>query len=554
MALGAKGRFMINEFTDFIFRGGFIPHGYCFGWSPGLLWTYVASDLSIGLAYYSIPVALTYFAVKRKGARFNWMFIMFSAFIFACGTTHFLAVINIWEPIYWIDAGIKAVTALLSVATAIALWPLVPKALSLPSPSELHQSYNNLEREIIMRKETEETLRASEERYRQLSAELEHRVAERTEQLETANNALQTEIEERKITQIMLQEVNEKVSESLGVLETHTGQLEQLNQMSDLLQTSRDIAESSIVVARYAENLISSAGGAIFVINPERTMVEATATWGSVANDGLVFAPADCWAIRRGRFHPADPLQAELRCPHVKDYPGECVCVPLIGNGETLGVLHLQEYSAPQGSHEHAVLSTMAERTGLTFANLRLRDNLFRQSIRDGLTGLYNRRYLDDAMLLEERRCKRSGLSFSIMMIDLDHFKQVNDVHGHEAGDAVLHKFAEVLRKQTRGGDIACRYGGEEFTVLLPGASLAQSLQRAQRLREAVLAEQFIQSSKVLGSLTVSIGVAEYPASGDNSVEVLQAADRALYQAKHEGRNRVVAAKTAPPEAGEARS
>jgi diguanylate cyclase (GGDEF)-like protein len=538
----------MKTFTDLIFREGFIPHGYYFAWSPDLLWTYVVSDVLIGLSYYSIPVALMYFVMKRKGARFNWMFTMFGAFIFACGTTHFLSVINIWQPIYLIDAGFRAITALLSVATAIALWPLVPKALSLPGPRQFQQSNRELEHEISMHRGTEETLRASEERYRQLSATLELRIAERTEQMEKANSALQAEIEERKLTQIMLQEVNEKVSESLDVLEMHTGQLEQLNQMSDLLQTSRDIAESSTVVARYAESLIPCAGGAIFVINQERTLVEATASWGSMPNEELVFTPADCWAIRRGRFHPADTLQAEVRCPHVKDHACECLCVPLIGNGETLGVLHLRDYSAAQGSHEHAVLSTMAERTGLTFANLRLRDNLFRQSIRDGLTGLYNRRYLDEATLLEERRCKRSGQSFGVMMIDLDHFKQVNDVHGHEAGDQVLQQFADVLLKQTRGGDIACRYGGEEFTVLLPGASLAQSLQRARHLREAVAAEQFGHSGHDLGKISVSIGVAEFPASGGDSVEVLQAADRALYQAKHEGRNRVVAAKGAHTE------
>jgi diguanylate cyclase (GGDEF)-like protein len=538
----------MKTLTDLIFRQGFIPYGYCFAWSPDLLWTYVAADTLIGLSYYSIPLALVYFASKRKDAHYNWMFIMFGAFIFACGTTHFLSVINIWQPIYWIDAVVRGITALLSVATAIALWPLVPKALSLPSPRQLHHSNLELEREIAMHKATEETLRASEERYRQLSASLEAHVAERTEQLETANGALQAEIEERKLTQIMLQEVNDKASESLDVLELHTEQLEQLNQMSDLLQASRDIAESSTVVARYAESLIPCAGGAVFVINQERTLVEAAASWGSMPNEDLVFTPTDCWAIRRGRFHPADTLQAEVRCPHIKDHTSECLCVPLIGNGETLGVLHLQGGSAAQGTHEHAVLATMAERAGLTFANLRLRDNLFRQSIRDSLTGLYNRRYLDEAILLEERRCKRSGQTFGVMMIDLDHFKQVNDVHGHETGDLVLQQFADILSKQTRGGDIPCRYGGEEFTVLLPGASLAQSLQRARQLREAVEAGQFNQSGHGPGKISVSIGVAEFPGSGSDSTEVLQAADRALYQAKNEGRNRAIAAKQVSPE------
>jgi diguanylate cyclase (GGDEF)-like protein len=344
----------------------------------------------------------------------------------------------------------------------------------------------------------------------------------------------------------MLPEVNEKASDSLTVLEMHTGQLEQLNQMSDLLQTSRDMEESSAVVARYAANLMDSEGGAIFVINAERNLAEATATWGEMRKDSLVFAPNDCWAIRRGSIHPADDLQAQLRCSHTQADSGNCLCVPLVGNGETLGILHLQGFRSVPGSHEHAVLATMAARTGVTLANIRLRENLFRQSIRDGLTGLYNRRYLDDALLLEERRCKRSGQLFGVMMIDLDHFKQVNDTYGHEAGDAVLQRFAEVLRKQTRGGDIPCRYGGEEFTVVLPGASLAQSQQRAQTLREAVVAETFSHGGQDLGRISVSIGVAEFPHSGDDALEVLHAADRALYEAKHGGRNRVVCGSRTP--------
>ncbi len=170
---------------------GFMPHGHCFLWTPSLLWLYITSDLAIGAAYYSIPLALLYFVRKRRDLEFNWIFVLFSLFIFACGTTHLISILTIWRPLYWLDASIKAATASLSIVTAMLLWPLIPKALRVPSPARLQAVINQMEYEASERKQAETALA-------HLNATLEQRVAARTAELQASNERLAAEIESRK--------------------------------------------------------------------------------------------------------------------------------------------------------------------------------------------------------------------------------------------------------------------------------------------------------------------------------------------------------------------
>jgi diguanylate cyclase (GGDEF)-like protein len=219
----------------------------------------------------------------------------------------------------------------------------------------------------------------------------------------------------------------------------------------------------------------------------------------------------------------------------------------MVAQGEVLALLHVRMNTNSEsqgGSNGEAtrLLRTFAEHIALALSNLRLRDTLRQQSIRDPLTGLFNRRYLEETLTIEIERARRSNESFSIIMLDLDHFKRFNDAFGHDAGDAVLETLGRFLKGHVRGGDIACRYGGEEFTLILPGATLEAATQRAEQLCEGIRVLHVEFKGQPTGPLTLSVGIATFPNHGDSGEAVLQAADAALYQAKNEGRDRVVVA------------
>jgi diguanylate cyclase (GGDEF)-like protein len=184
----------------------------------------------------------------------------------------------------------------------------------------------------------------------------------------------------------------------------------------------------------------------------------------------------------------------------------------------------------------------VSEHLSLALANLKLRETLRTQSIRDPLTGLFNRRYMEESLERELRRAERRGHPVGVIMIDLDHFNHFNNTFGHQAGDALLQAFGELLRTRVRSEDIACRYGGEEFTLIMPEAPPEIVLQRAEQLREEVRELRVNLRGQALGMVTASMGVAVFPTDAGVGSELIREADRALYLAKEAGRDRVVGA------------
>jgi diguanylate cyclase (GGDEF)-like protein len=219
-----------------------------------------------------------------------------------------------------------------------------------------------------------------------------------------------------------------------------------------------------------------------------------------------------------------------------------------MAQGETLGIVSLQmmasqEHSerSPRSSSEavEQLAGVLAKQVSLALGNLKLKESLKNQSICDPLTGLFNRRYMEESLEREFSRANRNKSTVAIVMMDLDHFKQFNDTFGHQAGDALLRTLGDFLKRNTRGQDIACRYGGEEFALVLTDSNLAGALHRAEVLRQQVKQLSVEYAGQLLGAVSVSMGVAVFPDHGATIGDVLRASDQALYSAKREGRDRV---------------
>jgi diguanylate cyclase (GGDEF)-like protein len=330
-------------------------------------------------------------------------------------------------------------------------------------------------------------------------------------------------------------------------IQAGAAELETLNQLGEWLQACTTVQETHDVIGRLVGQLFPGLPGSVGVISASRNLVDTVATWGTLpAGAEAVFAPDECWALRRGQPHVVTDSRTGLLCPHVGKTEGIThLCVPLVAHGETAGLLHLASglnadgTPAPSAATAQRLATQVAEQLALALSNLALRERLRNQSIRDPLTGLFNRRYLEETLERELARAERAQHPIGVIMIDVDHFKQFNDAFGHNAGDALLREFGALLRSHIRGGDIACRYGGEEFAVIMPDATLEDTERRAEELREATTHLHVSDQDNALGQVTISLGVAALPHHGTGGARLVRAADRALYRAKNDGRNRV---------------
>jgi len=374
------------------------------------------------------------------------------------------------------------------------------------------------QKELTERKQAEQEIL-------KLNAELEERVEQRTLQLQKANDDLNYE---------------------KAHLELYNRRREIIANMTDLLQSSRTTHEASGVISTHLQILFPESDGAVYLMNSSAVM-EPAATWGKLESLNVLFTTNECWALRRGKtYHFGNGLLAPA-CDHLGDQkPARAICIPLSAQNEGLGNLHIswkQDRDSQVMSEELKFIEDIANSLALALGNLRLREKLHILSIREALTGLFNRRYLNETLPREINRAERSKKALSVLMFDIDHFKKFNDTFGHDAGDLVLRKISEVILSNIRESDIACRYGGEEFMIILPGTEIETAERRAEALRNDVSLMKLDHNGQDIGRVTISIGVAAYPQHGATPETLIKTADTAAYQAKKDGRNQVVVGK-----------
>ncbi|HTF69137.1 MAG TPA: diguanylate cyclase [Edaphobacter sp.] len=340
---------------------------------------------------------------------------------------------------------------------------------------------------------------------------------------------------------------NQELSNSVHSLQNHAREVQLLSVARDDLQLCTDAPQVHRSAAFRFSGLLPGTNGSLCIINSSRNMVETVSSWS--ANDigssiTEIFPPETCCGLRSGQFHWHAPGASQIDCNHFIGSAPRCyLCVPLVAHGDTIGILYI---GCPDEAIREIVESRtegvrqLVQLTAMALASLEMRKKLEHQSIRDGLTGLFNRHFLEIALERELARASRRKGSLAVLMMDIDHFKKLNDQFGHSAGDAVLKEVAHTFSACVRTEDLVCRYGGEEFTIILPDITPEDTLNRAEVIRKAVPNLRTELDNDLYSSVTISIGAAIFPKDGQSSELLLRYADAALYRAKREGRNRVV--------------
>jgi diguanylate cyclase (GGDEF)-like protein/PAS domain S-box-containing protein len=352
------------------------------------------------------------------------------------------------------------------------------------------------------------------------------------------------DITARKRAEAGAQAANNELLTLVTELQRRDKEMQVLNRMNELLQSCSNEAEAYQVVALMAAELFVGQSGCLAILHSWDQQLETVARWGNAMTVLPVFSMADCWALRRGQLHEVGDPHAGLVCRHFEQPPQTAyLCLPLTVQGEILGLLCLVELAAPPSKRQFSwqpLAVTVGEAIKLSLSNLRLHEELRKQAIHDLLTGLFNRRYLEDSLARELYRAQRQRTSLCIVMMDLDHFKDFNDSFGHGIGDALLREFGQLLREHLRKSDIACRYGGEEFVLILPDSSLEDTRRRVEQIQMLLQDLRVRSGEELLAPITLSAGVVAAHNYGFAAGDLIRAADEALYAAKQAGRNCVV--------------
>lgn len=313
-----------------------------------------------------------------------------------------------------------------------------------------------------------------------------------------------------------------------------------LDQLIDALQACFSPSEVYAAIEPLMQQLFPHESGAIYLLSSSKNLLEAIATWGPVPlTSDAVFTPHECLALRRCHPHCAEDTHNSLLCQHIhpQSRAVETICVPMMVQGETLGILYIGTLQRGRIAETQSIAKFVAKQIALALANLKLRESLKNQSFRDPLTKLYNRRYLEECLEREIRRCDRKPEPLGIILINIDCFEQFNQQFGSAAGDLLLREIGLFLPRQIRASDIACRYGGQEFLLVLPEMSLEGAQQRAEQLRHDIKFLKIDYKHQTLNSITISCGVASFSEHGITGKALIHSARAALKRAKEKGRD-----------------
>lgn len=364
-------------------------------------------------------------------------------------------------------------------------------------------------------------------------------------------------IEARIKSEQSLMETNEKLEKTYQELKNHDAEVSLLNEMENALQACNSINETFRIIKINCQKLLPTTAGIVYLINPSRNYLEIATDWNSPTITEKIFSPQQCWGLRKGKNYFYLNSEINIPCEHIGSHVSQpYICAPLLAQNEVIGLLYISFINTENLSEDEiknifskheALLKNLTVQLALAIANIQLRETLKTRSVRDPLTGLYNRAYLNEFLERDLERAHRNNMKIAVVMMDIDHFKRINDQYGHEAGDLVLKEIGKLLQANIRGSDISCRYGGEEFLIILYDSDIDGVISRIEQIRILISQMKSNQNGLPLEKITASFGLAISPEHGDHSEVLIAAADQALYQSKKNGRNQLTIYKIETP-------
>lgn len=356
-------------------------------------------------------------------------------------------------------------------------------------------------------------------------------------------------LKERKAIAHSYQLSTESLNAGVIELEQRNREILLIGQMARALQSQISLKETFSIISLYYSKLLPFSSGVIYLFHNSGNLLEKEADWGTPNLAEECIVPDACWALRRGQPH-LPPQNLDLPCLHYNGGSSQHtrLCLPLMAQGEVLGLIYVEMLIANHSLDKKVeeLATSISEQVALALSNAKLRKVLQEQSILDPLTNMFNRRYLEETLRREVARARRQNTTLSVIVLDVDHFKKINDSIGHDAGDTVLKSVAETIRSRARESDVPCRYGGEEFVLILSDCNAEAAFKKAEDMAEGLRCLELKYSGHPIGRVTASFGVSTFPLDGDSPELLIQAADRAMYFGKKNGRDQVIAASKVP--------